>query len=182
MKFDKYLTESARTVSDQDLDLFTHACMGVATEAIEMYVSIDEKNLKEEIGDVMWYVAMLCRKAENVTPIAEDCKKTVEYALMPSVRKSQQEVSKESFIHAAGEMLNEAKRVKFYKATFRSTEFIKNLLLVVTKLVQVCRFGGWSMEKIMEDNIIKLRKRYPEKFSTENAENRNMEEELRHIE
>lgn len=40
-----------------------------------------------------------------------------------------------------------------------------------------CRMNGFDLEEIMGNNIRKLMVRYPEKFSTENALNRNLQAE-----
>jgi NTP pyrophosphatase (non-canonical NTP hydrolase) len=41
-------------------------------------------------------------------------------------------------------------------------------------LVNFCRINGFDLEEIMQTNIDKLRARYPEKFTQENAINRNL--------
>lgn len=86
-----------------------HAILGIATESAELVDSLvsaegvpselDQTNVKEEIGDILWYIALLLRQY------------------------------------------------------------------------------NWSFEEVMDLNIAKLRKRYPEKFTQENAINRNLEEE-----
>jgi NTP pyrophosphatase (non-canonical NTP hydrolase) len=78
----KYLSDSARTVSDnyheiagrmsgnKEIDLL-HAALGLQTESAEFSdmlkkaifygKSIDQVNLKEEIGDLLWYAALALR-------------------------------------------------------------------------------------------------------------------------
>jgi NTP pyrophosphatase (non-canonical NTP hydrolase) len=34
-------------------------------------------------------------------------------------------------------------------------------------LAEVCEVEGWGLEDILHENVVKLRKRYPEKFSTD---------------
>ena len=85
-----------------------HGIIGVATEATELvqlllkssaYDSLDTVNLSEEIGDIMWYIALLCKE------------------------------------------------------------------------------NGFSLENIMQQNITKLKLRYPEKFTNVNANVRNLDAE-----
>ena len=40
-----------------------------------------------------------------------------------------------------------------------------------------CQINGFDLEKIMENNIAKLQARYPNKFTSEDAINRNLEKE-----
>lgn len=77
----KYLSDSARTVSDnypeirsrlgnKEIDLL-HAAIGLQTESAEFSdmlkkalfygKPIDQVNLKEEIGDLLWYAALALR-------------------------------------------------------------------------------------------------------------------------
>lgn len=178
MNWTEYKKESARTVSDLDNDHFTHACMGIATECIELYVAKGAVNTVEEMGDIFWYIAMLCRiqEAEGVRNTADEVMK---YRISKQINTEL--VSNETFLCAAGELLNEAKRVKFYKSAVRLESFSTALLAVVTFLFLACKINDIKVEKVWEDNIIKLRKRYPEKFSTERAEERDIEGELNHI-
>jgi NTP pyrophosphatase (non-canonical NTP hydrolase) len=44
-------------------------------------------------------------------------------------------------------------------------------------LANFCRINNFDLEKIMENNIAKLRARYPEKFTQENAINRDLDKE-----
>lgn len=83
MKPINYLEESARTAaadypkiaerlaSPENIDLL-HGAMGLSTEANELVDAmkkvvfygkpVDAVNLKEEIGDALWYIALLCRR------------------------------------------------------------------------------------------------------------------------
>jgi NTP pyrophosphatase (non-canonical NTP hydrolase) len=44
-------------------------------------------------------------------------------------------------------------------------------------VVNFCRVRGWSLEKILQTNIDKLASRYPNKFTQEDAINRNLGKE-----
>ena len=44
-------------------------------------------------------------------------------------------------------------------------------------IVNMCTINNWDLESILETNINKLKSRYPEKFSSENALNRNLKKE-----
>jgi NTP pyrophosphatase (non-canonical NTP hydrolase) len=115
----KYLSDSARTVSDnypeirsrlgnKEIDLL-HAAIGLQTESAEFSdmlkkhifygKPIDKVNLREELGDQLWYIAMALRALDT------------------------------------------------------------------------------TFEAVMERNIEKLKARYPDKFTEELAENRNLDKE-----
>ena len=70
-----YKTESARTLIDKGREMnLLHAAMGIGTEAGEVLDQFKRKifygreldvvNVKEEIGDIMWYVAILLRELD----------------------------------------------------------------------------------------------------------------------
>jgi NTP pyrophosphatase (non-canonical NTP hydrolase) len=82
MKPNKYLKESERTerkfpdglsLEPFQIELL-HASMGAVTESAEMMdamkkhliygAELDMVNVLEEIGDMMWYIAIVCRVAE----------------------------------------------------------------------------------------------------------------------
>lgn len=75
MKIEEYLGASERTLIDKGHDLnLLHAAMGISTEAGELMDAFKRKifygkdldvvNVKEEIGDLMWYVAILLRELD----------------------------------------------------------------------------------------------------------------------
>ena len=64
-----YRKDVYRTLSSTDKDNIAHAIIGITTEAGELLDAykkhrfygraLDTKNLKEEIGDIMWYLTVL---------------------------------------------------------------------------------------------------------------------------
>jgi NTP pyrophosphatase (non-canonical NTP hydrolase) len=75
MQIPEYLSASERTLIDKGHDLnLLHAAMGISTEAGELMDAFKRKifygkpldvvNVKEEIGDLMWYVAILLRELD----------------------------------------------------------------------------------------------------------------------
>ena len=75
MDINTYKTESERTLVDQGHDMnLLHAAMGIGTEAGELLDAFKRKmfygkeldvvNVKEEIGDLMWYTAILLRELD----------------------------------------------------------------------------------------------------------------------
>lgn len=75
MDIKSYKKESERTLIDKGHDLnLLHAAMGISTESGELMDAFKRKifygkdldvvNVKEEIGDLMWYVAILLRELD----------------------------------------------------------------------------------------------------------------------
>ena len=49
-------------------------------------------------------------------------------------------------------------------------------------IMNLCTFNNFDLEEILQTNIDKLRIRFPEKFTEENALNRNLEQERKTLE
>lgn len=75
MDIEQYKKDSERTLIDKGHELnLLHAAMGIGTEAGEILDAFKRKlfygkpldvvNVKEEIGDIMWYVAILLRELD----------------------------------------------------------------------------------------------------------------------
>jgi len=75
MNWNDYLKASARTDTAPG-DGTTHAILGIVTESGELAGALkknlfyskplDDENVREEIGDLMWYIAKLCRNQHLV--------------------------------------------------------------------------------------------------------------------
>ena len=49
-------------------------------------------------------------------------------------------------------------------------------------IVNLCNINGWDIRDILQNNIAKLKQRYPEKFNIENALNRDLDAERKILE
>lgn len=58
-------------------------------------------------------------------------------------------------------------------------EEIGDLMWYISEL---CNYHGWELEDILQTNIDKLRSRFPNKFNSEDAINRNLERERQILE
>ena len=72
----------------------------------------------------------------------------------------------------AGEALDVLKKCLFYKRKFDLDHFVVELSDVLWCLTMAADIAGYSLEDLMEINVKKLRKRYPNGFTTEDANNR----------
>lgn len=86
----KYTEMALRTLSQKDTDVVGHMIIGLSTESNELLDNykkhrfygrdLDIRNIKEEIGDLYWYLALLCRqigysldqaKVDNIEKLAK---------------------------------------------------------------------------------------------------------------
>ncbi len=77
----------------------------------------------------------------------------------------------------ANELLDVYKKNLAYKKPIDEVNIKEEIGDLLWYLGNYCNIKGYDLEEIMETNINKLKKRYPEKFTEENAINRNLKEE-----
>lgn len=82
----------------------------------------------------------------------------------------------------AGELQDQLKRSFFYGKKLDMVNIQEELGDALWYIGMVCERLGLSMEKIMEQNIEKLRVRFPEKFTAENALSRDLNQERASLE
>jgi hypothetical protein len=156
-----------------------HAALGLNTEVAEMlsaYVagfkngSVDTKNLKEEIGDAYWYLA-----------IAYD-------AFFKEFGGTIDEIESEDYyesthlIIAVGEYTDIVKRRIFYDGyDIKPAQLLSCLDEIHSILDALCKLENFRKEEVLRDNIEKLKKRYGKKFTGNRALNRDTVKELDHI-
>ena len=64
----------------------------------------------------------------------------------------------------------------FHEKVFDEDHAKKVLGDVMWYVAMICESFGWSLDEIMQMNIDKLKKRYPEGYDTERANNRQPED------
>lgn len=72
----------------------------------------------------------------------------------------------------AGEALDVFKKCLFYKKSFDLEHFASELGDVLWYLTMAADIAGYSLEDLMQINVDKLKKRYPEGFSIDKAVHR----------
>jgi len=151
---DNYIELAMRTCAPGDILL--HSALGMTTEIIEVAMAPDEANLKEEMGDVMWYVAIGCHHF-GVTLTA-----AIEAA--PDSDRGGLEI--------VGDYVNHLKRLIFYGKPVPEQAMVGLLGELIVGLQETCGEYSFDFKAILEANIAKLRKRFPDKFTEGNALNR----------
>jgi len=138
-----------------------HGALGLVTELHELDRSDSTLNNIEELGDVLWYVAIIC-DALNIG--------TFECKMADRTDAGQ----------AAAVICDKVKRWHWYRKPITDEDLlgVKNALgMIVGYITWLAAFTGVTMEDVMERNIRKLAIRYPHKFDDYRAENRDIQSE-----
>ena len=166
-----YIQKAMRTNSDTvgtynvHPDLI-HGALGLADELIELKAAIrvnDKTNILEEISDCYWFLALLANKHG-----AHDLFYDIMTGYTPSIQGLED---------AIGEVVSSVKRMYAYGKQYRDCIFTGNLAWVANELDALCYSYGSTPQSVMALNIAKLSARYPEKFTPEQANNRDTERE-----
>lgn len=140
----------------------THAVTGLNTELIELYLGGDARNIKEELGDLLWYVAILCDEWD-LTYCASEFEVGEPY---------------QSLMSGIGQITDLFKRALFYKQTFEPILAQQAVSNIIYNVAAIANQNGFSLRDVEECNITKLKARYPEKFNEHDAVNRDTNKEL----
>lgn len=186
MEFQQYLIESERTLKSlgKELDLL-HCATGLVTESAELVDAIkkhvfygkplDVVNIKEEIGDILWYIAIPVRIFDL------KINTSLSNALYFKNKTINKIKSKEGLIdyflkfnnyvnHASLEVvrISSDENAKMYNFDFDD---------VFEEINLICEIYHLDLAEIMDININKLKTRFPLNFTNENALNRGLEKE-----
>lgn len=167
-----YIEQATRTES---VDLFKvdsprllHAAIGAMTEASELLLADDDAiNVKEEMGDILWYIAIACATEGW----------TFEQLILQADVQRCEEDPLQAMLGGAADALDVVKRGLFYGIPTDREKFMVHfgtLLLSIQYLAQDC---SWKIEDLQEANIAKLTTRFPDKFTSEAAVERDIEAE-----
>lgn len=179
MNWTEYCKLAARTESLPTIEgiptrvsRLLHASLGLQTETSEFYMATSMQNVVEELGDVYWYLAILCNEFGLDRPVV---------------------ISKDTSTQTITELQDICKRCIFYGVPLDSTpnkNYPQGMLAAVTDAYcslfiwadRQCRTIGVARAEVLEANITKLAKRYPDlAFNSERSIHRDTEAELSHI-
>lgn len=138
--------------------------MSIALKGISTFADVDTfvKELKKELGDVLWYTSQIARIAGLSL---EELK--IKSELNISFRKRVMKLNTK-----AGEMADLIKKAVFHGHAIEK-EVIKEILgAVLSWVVSIGKFVDLEILDIAAANVEKLMKRYPDGFSEERSINR----------
>lgn len=183
MNWNEYLNLSEKTLSynffsDKETEILLHGIMGVITELEELIEwKSDKVGKSEEIADVFWYLAIFSRKYNDVSiPIIDNIKlseKIGNYIF----RKNRTKKVIIDLYKTSSLLMDIYKKKIFYNKEIND----KNVIELANKLLYLsckyCNINNISVSDSLNKNILKLKQRYGDKFSTEKAINRDIETE-----
>lgn len=166
-----------------------HAALGIQTETGEIATPIKRiaiygmtldslnkdgkttlrQNIAEEIGDVLWYVAIIDNVYNAGIFARMDGIRRERPATLTSIARNLAVQS--GLIAGAVEVLDPASGVLYTAQDLRSTLVTSTQALLID-LLDLCYVAGLDLLAIAADNIAKLQKRYPDAYSDLAAEAR----------
>lgn len=185
MNFNDYRKNTIRTMKQLGSPLLDsiHMTLGVVSEVLEELPvalhKLDYVNIGEEIGDAFWYLANYA----NIWGIeTKDTKLT--YGQMKEVEtlEGQFKLIEESMLTLnffIGQLADLDKKAFAYNkpVTLEDRSYI--MMTILLGLEGLCVKMNLDSDVIREKNINKLKVRYPEKFSDELANNRDLTSEYK---
>lgn len=161
MKLDQYQIEAKRTcpsLGSDKLDL-AHMVLGIFSEFEEYMEAVknnDIYNQSEECSDVFWYVSNYC---------------TFRFINLELIW-NEKKYNNKTFPENVSILQDYVKKYIAYNKPINSEkeeEILKSILYNLSKM-----YGVIDVEKSLQNNIDKLKVRFPDKFSEELANNRNL--------
>lgn len=176
MKLTEYIKQSERTLNNLGKKLnVLHASLGLSTELGELLdiykrnifykKPLDLVHIKEELGDIMWYLAILYREFE-INP---------ENEIINTITKDIVDSQKIQMLTNKINLLV----VQLNNLELLNSDHIRRVKYFVPKVYEyiiiVCEIYKFNIEDVMQTNINKLKVRFPEKFNEFNALNRDLD-------
>ncbi len=176
MKFEDYRKINLRTnkwLGSPQLDL-AHALIGMTSEINELEEAIkknDEVNISEELSDILWYVSLYL-SVRDIPTLGQSIQ--IVYQPFPALVRN---IS----------LLNDiAKKWIIYNKEIdqeKENQILTTILTIAHNFFLSSHDNRKvDIERGLQNNIDKLRKRYPNAYSDELAQNRNLEVERRELE
>ncbi len=178
MNLQEYQESTQRTcpsLGSKELD-HAHMIYGMVSELEELDNAIanqDRVNIGEELTDIHWYLSNYARM------------NNISYLELPYTTYNLIIEHEDYFKELAmtlSKLCDKEKRELAYKKEFDWVEKRYIISTVFHLLEDIYKFWDLYPNKCMQNNIDKLRKRYPEKFTEEKALNRDLDSERKELE
>lgn len=164
-----------KTIFDNATESMNYGCMGLIEETGEIIAELrkplfkgnfhekelDSQKIKSELGDLMWYLALMCRncnvnmeqieKAKTITEQTEEKLPVREKMIQISINMGQ----------VTGEIVEEA--LKLHRGNGQKSELIEKMADQYINIKELASFFEITIEQILDENIKKINSRYNEK-------------------
>lgn len=179
-----------KSKTDSLLKDVLHAGCGLLTEPgeiVDQYKrhwfygkELDVKNIKEEIGDTLWYIAIAFYGLEEEMP-----KAWPSLFALPEESRDLLKIDPNQLIvrvvKYGATFFSMAESASKYGLATQAPFLLHEVTSLLTYLSYLADTLGYSIEQAAIDNIEKLKKRYPDGFTQFAALNRDTVNELSHI-
>lgn len=175
MTWENYLELSEKTLSQEFYvtkkdELLLHAVMGIITELEELSDwNGDDVNKKEEVADVLWYMAILDRELNLNLDIEITEPIITGHFLNDSILLSCYKLT--------SLQLDFLKKKIYYNKEIDIDQFSKITIQLHNKIKFFSKMNKIDIPNILDTNISKLKARYGDKFTSEKAINRDLKTE-----
>jgi NTP pyrophosphatase (non-canonical NTP hydrolase) len=189
MNWSNYKELSEKTLSrefhnNKKDELLLHALLGVNTELEELLSwNKDDVNKQEEIADIFWYIAILDRELDLKLEFSKK-----EYTKLLKIKNFFHRVFNTNnnkvlnTYKTCSLLLDFLKKKLYYNKEIKTNEFKTLSVKLFDQIVEFGERNNVDIEYILERNIEKLRARYGDKFTSERAINRDLENERKILE
>ena len=164
-----------------------HACLGMVTETSELFEAINKHdllNIREELGDLFWYLAVAYDSFNAY--FSATFRHYQAYPYIPApwklIESDYMEHNIEHLLfNNISALFDVVKKNIFYGKQLERNEILYMLQGILNKVCFIVYIRCLDLDSILNDNIEKLKSRYGESFSEERALNRDVENELSHM-
>lgn len=178
-RFEKYTQDAERT-NNPDWGWrkgYLHAVIGLNTELHEYIDHKDLVNMKEEIGDMWWYIAIGINALKSAGIHKDEFLREYEIGSNDLDRIKLVSWLQNSLYVA----LDDVKKCFFYEPVEEKV-IVHSFYKSIDLILKIMKVDSVDIEELMETNINKLRARFPHKFNSEDALNRDLDAERKILE
>jgi len=162
-----------KTITNNPKESKCYSCMGLIEETGEIIAelrkplfkgnfhekTLDIQNIKSELGDLMWYIALICKEYNVNVEEIENFELTEPHLPLPKREQIIQIAI--NMGQSAGAIIKECKQI--YIGNESKEELINKIREQYKNINELARLLDITMEQILNENIKKINSRYDEK-------------------
>jgi len=172
MNLKEYQVECQRTLVDKGIDMNkAHMIMGITGEISELIDAVykgDIYNIQEECVDKVWF-------ASNVATMYD-----IDVSTRPPIVI--EDLDMLTLVYNISVLADLVKRNIIYGKDPDIAKITETVHTIIEFIVRKFKTKSWDFEQSLQNNIDKLRVRFPDKFTEELVNNRDLEAERRELE